>query len=81
MTAVMTEEEKIVYKGPITRTVEGIIHTEPESTIIQEGHMEDKIVIQIELTANDKGSEVNLDNQLEELELHQGIPADKKTDA
>ena len=59
----------------------GILHSVPgsELTITQEGHTEDKRIIKIDMTAENKDSEVNLGHHLEDLKLHQDLPAEIKT--
>ena len=61
-------------------TKEIIPHSEldPEVTIVQEGHTQDYTTREIEVTVDKRGSEVNSDHQLEDLELHQGYPTEIK---
>ena len=64
MTQVMTEVEEILDKGHMIETEEGSLHCkrDPEITIIQEGHTEDKISIEKEVTVGSRGIEVNPDH-------------------
>ena len=61
---------------------EVILHSEaePEVSIIQEGHTEDMIIIWIEVTVDSRSLEFKPDHQPEDLELHQGLPAEIKID-
>ena len=60
----------------------GTLHWEadPEVIIIQGDHAEDKKTIEIEVTLHSNGSEVNLDHQLKDLKLFQGLPKEIKID-
>ena len=46
---------------------------DPGFSIIQEGHTEEKTIIETEVTVDSRGLEVNPDHQLEDLELNQGL--------
>ena len=74
MTEVITEVQEIVGKGDMIKTEEGILHSKayPEVTIIQDIYT-DKITIEIEVTLDRKGLEVNSSHQLEDLEWHYGL--------
>ena len=58
----MREVEEILDKGQMTETEEDILHSEadPKVTIIQEGHTEDKTVIEIDVTIDSKCPEVRV---------------------
>ena len=63
-------------------TEDGILHTEgnPLVTIIKDVHKEGKTIIEIVMTVDSKGLEVNPYHQVEYLELHQGLPVEIRTD-
>ena len=64
-----------IRQGHIIETEEGTPHSEadPEATIIQEGHTEDKAIIEIEVTVVNEGIKVSPDYWL-------GLPVKIKTD-
>ena len=70
MIEVITEEEGILDICNMTETEESILHLEvdPEVTMVQQGHTEDKTTIHLEVTTDRKDLEVNPD-----LEFHQGF--------
>ena len=82
MTEVMTQAEEILDRVLMIETEEGILHSEADLvvTITQECHIDDRIITEMEVTLYNKGSEVNPDHQLEDLELHQGLPVEIYTD-
>ena len=63
-------------------TEQGILYIDVdlEVTVIQEGHAEDKIAIEIEVTVESRGLEVNQEHQLKDLELHHDLPVEIKID-
>ena len=64
----------------MVETDEYIPHSEAdrEVSITQEGHPEDKEIIEIKETADKKGSGVNPVNQPEDLELYQHLQTEIK---
>ena len=74
MTEAVTEAEEILVIS--YKQMEGIFHSQsdPEVTITQDGHTEDSKIIDIEVTGDNKGIEGSLDHQLEDLDLHEGVP-------
>ena len=78
MTDDMTEVENLLDKGDMIETEECSSHADPEVTVLQEGHREDKTIIEIKVTADNRGLEVNPDHLLEDLGLHQGLQAEIK---
>ena len=76
MTKVMTEVGEIFDKGHMTGTEGGILHSEedPKGALIQESYTENKTFIEIEIEVTiDRCLGINVDDQLEDLELHQGL--------
>ena len=49
--------------------------------MIKDGPIEGQIPVEIEVTADKQGSEVNLDPLPEDPQLHQDLPAEVMTDA
>ena len=81
---VMTALQDIVDMGHMLEIEEGVLHSEADSevTIIEEDHThtEDKTAIEMKVTVDSRDLEVNPELQLEDLELHQGLPAEIKID-
>ena len=71
----MTEVEKSLEEGHMIETEEDNLHSEvdPEVAIIQEDYIEDKTIMEIEMTVDKEGLEVNPDYQQEDLQLPQGL--------
>ena len=82
MTEAMIEAEAISDIALMMRIEEDTLHLEanPEFIKLQEGHMEDQINTEIEVTADKQGSKPNPDPLPEDLELHQGLPAEMMID-
>ena len=76
MTEVMTEAEVILHKGHMIETGKCILDLEVDSEviIIPDGYTEGRTNIEMEVIADTEGGEVNPLYQLEDLELHQGLP-------
>ena len=82
MTEVMTEAKEILDEDHMIETEEGMFYSEVnlEFTKVQKGYTEDKTITEIEVTVDNKGSEVNQYHHLEHLELHKGLPVVIRTD-
>ena len=82
MTEVMQETENILDKGNMIEIENGTFHSEehPEVIIIQEGHTKNKRIIEKEMTAESRCSDIDSDHHIDDLELHLGFPAEIKTD-
>ena len=76
----MTDVEEICYQGHMIEKEEGILHldADPEVTIIQEDHTEDKITKMIDGHNRQQRYKINPDHQLGYLEFHEGLPPEKK---
>ena len=71
----MTEVEQILDQGCMIETEESILHSvlDPEVTIIQGYHTEDKTTMEIDVTMDNRGLKSNPDCHLEDLGLHQSL--------
>ena len=78
MTEAMKVTEVISDNSLVTKIKENTLHSETnlEVVTIEVGYTEDQIITEIEVTAGNKGSEVNPDPLPEDLKLHQGRPAE-----
>ena len=80
---VEAEVEEISDKGHMIETGEATLPLGVDLgvIVIQWSHTKDKKIIEIEVTVDSRGLEVNLGPQLEGLELYQGLSAETKIDA
>ena len=76
----MTQVEKILDKVHMIATEEGILHSEVESEvmIIKKCHTEDKMAIEIEVTIDSTGLEVNPDGKQGEPRVASRSPSRDK---